>query len=140
LTIAIASDHAGFCLKSEIKQAFPEHEWKDYGAFNSDSVDYPDTGFPASKAVSDGVCEKGILICGSGIGMSIVANKIKGIRAALCATPEIAQLSRMHNDANILVLAGRFTPTLLAMEIVKVWLSTPFEGGRHQTRIDKIEV
>ncbi len=140
LKLAIASDHAGFCLKHEIKLAFPEIEWEDFGANNTESMDYPDTGYPASKAVADGICEKGVLICGSGIGMSIVANKVHGIRAALCNTPEIAMLSRMHNNANILVLAGRFTPTPLALEIVKVWLTTPFEGGRHQVRIDKIEV
>jgi ribose 5-phosphate isomerase B len=139
LKIAIASDHAGFCLKEGIKQAFPEYEWKDFGAFSIDSIDYPDTGIPASKAVADGLCDKGILICGSGIGMSIVANKVPGIRAALCNTPEIAQLSRLHNDANVLVLAGRFTPAPLALEIVKVWFETSFEGGRHQTRINKIE-
>ena len=139
MKIAIASDHAGFCLKEEIKQAYPDLEWQDFGAHSTESMDYPDTGFPASEAVADGTCEKGILICGSGIGMSIVANKVKGIRAALCSTPEIAVLSRQHNNANILVLAGRFTPTPLALEIVKVWLSTSFEGGRHQARIDKIE-
>lgn len=139
MNIAIASDHAGFCLKNEIKQAYPGYDWQDFGAYNTDSVDYTDTGYPAAKAVADGSCEKGILICGSGIGMSIVANKVKGIRAALCNSPEIAKLSRMHNDANVLVLAGRFTPTPMALEIVKVWLETPFEGGRHQARIDKIE-
>jgi ribose 5-phosphate isomerase B len=139
MSIAIASDHAGFCLKEDIKQAFPEIEWKDFGAYSVDSMDYPDSGKPAAKAVADGECEKGILICGSGIGMSIVANRVKGIRAALCNTPEIARLSRQHNDANVLVLAGRFTPVPLALEIVKTWLETPFEGGRHLNRIDKID-
>ena len=140
MKIAIGCDHAGFCLKSEILQAFPELDWQDFGAFNAASMDYPDTGRPAAQAVANGSCEKGILICGSGIGMSIVANKVKGIRAALCWTPEIAQLSRMHNNSNILVLAGRFTTTPIALEIIRVWLNTSFEGGRHQARIDKIEV
>ena len=139
MKIAIASDHAGFCLKSELMKALPELEWKDFGAFSKDAVDYPDTGRPAAESVASGECEKGILICGSGIGMSIVANKVKGIRAALCWMPEIAQLSRQHNNANVLVLAGRFTPVAEAMEIVRVWLATEFEGGRHQRRIDKID-
>jgi len=139
MKIAIASDHAGFCLKEELMKAMPELDWKDFGAFNKDSVDYPDTGKPAAESVASGECEKGILICGSGIGMSIVANKVKGIRAALCWMPEIAQLSRQHNNANVLVLAGRFTPVAEAMEIVRVWLATEFEGGRHQRRIEKID-
>ncbi|MFO7660654.1 MAG: ribose 5-phosphate isomerase B [Candidatus Cloacimonadaceae bacterium] len=139
MKLAIASDHAGFCLKEDIKRAHPEIEWKDFGAFTKDAVDYPDTGTPAAQSVLSGECEKGILICGSGIGMSIVANRLKGIRAALCCSPEIARLSRQHNNANILVLAGRFTPTSLALDILSVWLKTPFEGGRHQRRVDKIE-
>jgi len=139
MKLAIASDHAGFCLKEDIKKAYPDIDWKDFGAFSEEAVDYPDTGTPAARSVLSGECEKGILICGSGIGMSIVANRLKGIRAALCNTPEIAKLSRLHNDANVLVLAGRFTPTPLALEIIRVWLETPFEGGRHQRRVDKIE-
>ena len=139
MKLSIASDHAGFCLKEDIKQAHPEIEWQDFGAFSEDAVDYPDTGTPAAQAVLSGECEKGILICGSGIGMSIVANRLKGIRAALCCMPEIARLSRLHNDANVLVLAGRFTPTSTALDILKVWLETTFEGGRHQRRVDKIE-
>ena len=139
MKLAIASDHAGFYLKEDIKQAFSDIEWKDFGAYSEDSVDYPDTGTPAAQSVLSGECEKGILICGSGIGMSIVANRLKGIRAALCNTPEIARLSRQHNDANVLVLAGRFTPTPLALDIIDIWLKTPFEGGRHQRRVSKIE-
>jgi len=140
MKIALASDHAGFCLKEKIKAALPELDWQDFGAFSQDAVDYPETGRPAAEAVASGICEKGILICGSGIGMSIVANKVKGIRAALCWMPEIAELSRKHNNANVLVLAGRFTTIETALEIIKVWLDTPFEGGRHQRRIDKIEI
>ncbi len=139
MKLAIASDHAGFCLKEDIKKAYPDIDWKDFGAFSEEAVDYPDTGTPAARSVLSGECEKGILICGSGIGMSIVANRLKGIRAALCCTPEIAKLSRLHNDANVLVLAGRFTPAPMALEIIRVWLETPFEGGRHQRRVDKIE-
>jgi ribose 5-phosphate isomerase B len=138
MKLAIASDHAGFCLKEELKKAHPEIDWVDFGANSQEAVDYPDTGRPAAEAVAMGKCEKGVLICGSGIGMSIVANKVKGIRAALCNTPEIAKLSRQHNDANILVLAGRFTPVATALEILKVWLSSDFEGGRHARRISKI--
>lgn len=139
LKLSIASDHAGFCLKEEIKKAFPEIEWNDFGSYDQNAVDYPDTGKPAAEAVAKGIVERGILICGSGIGMSIVANRFKGVRAALCWTPEIAELSRRHNDSNILVLAGRYTSSEDAITMVKVWLQTEFEGGRHQRRIEKID-
>ncbi len=138
MKIAIASDHAGYQLKEELKAAFPQHEFQDFGANSESSMDYPDTGYPAARAVADGTCELGILICGSGIGMSITANKVPGIRAALCGITDVARLSRMHNNANVLVLAGRFTATAYAIEIVKAWLETPFEGGRHENRINKI--
>lgn len=138
MKLAIASDHAGYTLKEAIIRAFPEHEFLDFGAGNEESMDYPDTGFPAAEAVAEGECELGILICGSGIGMSITANKVPGIRAALCSITDIARLSRMHNNANMLVLAGRFTAEPYAVEIIKAWLETPFSGGRHQNRIDKI--
>ena len=139
MKIAIGSDHAGFEMKEAIKSAFPEIEFVDFGTHNTESMDYPDTGFPAAKAVAEKQCEKGILICGSGIGMSITANKVKGIRAALCGNTDVARLSRLHNDANILVLAGRFTAIPYAKEITKVWLNTSFEGGRHLNRINKIQ-
>lgn len=138
MKIAIASDHAGFELKEAIKNAFPEIEFEDFGTHSTQSMDYPDTGYPAAKAVATKQCEKGILICGSGIGMSITANKVSGIRAALCVNTDVARLSRLHNDANILVLAGRFTAVHYAIEITKVWLNTSFEGGRHINRINKI--
>jgi ribose 5-phosphate isomerase B len=125
-------------LKEALKQAFPQHEIQDFGTFSESSMDYPDSGYPAARAVADGTCEMGILICGSGIGMSITANKVPGIRAALCGITDVARLSRMHNNANVLVLAGRFTATAYAIEIVKAWLETPFEGGRHENRINKI--
>ncbi|MCK9157387.1 MAG: ribose 5-phosphate isomerase B [Candidatus Cloacimonas sp.] len=138
MKIAIASDHAGFELKEALKSAFPQYEFVDFGTHNTESMDYPDTGYPAARAVADKKCEKGILICGSGIGMSITANKVAGIRAALCVNTDIARLSRQHNDSNILVLAGRFTAIPYAIEIAKVWLNTSFEGGRHINRINKI--
>ena len=136
MKIAIASDHAGFCLKEEIRKAYPDIEWQDFGAFSKDPVDYPDTGTPAAESVAQGNNEKGILICGSGIGMSIVANKVKGIRAALCWMPEIAKLSRQHNNANVLCLGARVVGPGLALEIVKTWLRTEFVGGRHLRRIE----
>ncbi|MCK4700716.1 MAG: RpiB/LacA/LacB family sugar-phosphate isomerase, partial [Bacteroidales bacterium] len=102
-------------------------------------MDYPDTGFKAAEAVAKGDYERGILICGSGLGMSIVANKVKGIRAALCHSVELARLSRQHNDANILILQGRFMSKYLAKDIIKIWLSTEFSEGRHINRINKIK-
>ncbi len=139
MKIAIASDHAGFELKEALKLAFSKYEFCDFGTHNTASMDYPDSGKPAALAVSNGECEKGILICGSGIGMSITANKVPGIRAALCFNTDFARLSRLHNNANVLVLPGRFIALPYAMEIVQAWLETAFEGGRHQNRIDKIE-
>ena len=138
MKITLASDHAGYKLKEAIKEFLKEHEFIDFGTGSTESIDYPDTGFKAAEAVARGECERGILICGSGLGMSIVANKVKGIRAALCNSEELARLSREHNDANILVLQGRFISPELAKKIVQTWLSTKFDGGRHQRRIDKI--
>lgn len=139
MKLAIASDHAGFELKEELKAALSMHSFEDFGSYDEQSTDYPDTGYPAAQAVANGSCEYGILICGSGIGMSITANKVPGIRAALCSITDVARLSRMHNDANVLVLAGRFTATAYAIEIVKAWLETPFAAGRHAQRISKIQ-
>jgi len=138
MKIALASDHAGFELKEKIKEFLTDHQVIDFGPVNLDSMDYPDTGFKAAEAVSNGDCERGILICGSGLGMSIVANKVPGIRAALCQTKQFAELSRRHNDSNILILSGRFISEYLAKEIMDVWFNTEFEGGRHQKRLDKI--
>ncbi len=138
--IAIASDHAGFKLKDEIKKIFGgRFELIDFGPVTNESMDYPDTGIAASEAVSKGDCELGILICGSGIGMSIVANKVKGVRAALVYTMETAKLSKQHNNANVLVLAGRFISKYHAEKVIEIWLATEFEGGRHQKRLDKIK-
>ena len=138
MKIAFASDHAGFQLKIQLIEYLKEYDIMDFGTNSEESMDYPDTGFPAAEAVRDHKCEKGILICGTGIGMSIVANKVQGIRASLCSDPQRAELTRLHNNSNILVLAGRFLDYKQAVKIVDAWLKTEFEGGRHQVRLDKI--
>ncbi|MBS3766603.1 MAG: ribose 5-phosphate isomerase B [Candidatus Cloacimonetes bacterium] len=138
MKIAIASDHAGYELKESIKKILSNFHIVDFGADSAESMDYPDTGFQAAEAVANDTCDRGIVICGSGIGMSIVANKVQGIRAALCQTKEFAVLSRKHNNANVLALSGRFISKYLAKEIIQVWLNTKFDGGRHKRRIDKI--
>jgi RpiB/LacA/LacB family sugar-phosphate isomerase len=138
MKIALATDHAGFELKEKIKILLSDHDIVDFGSENLNPIDYPDTGLKAAESVSNGSCERGILICGSGLGMSIVANKVPGIRAALCQTKQFAQLSRLHNNSNILVLSGRFISEYLAKDIIDIWLNTEFEGGRHQRRLDKI--
>jgi ribose 5-phosphate isomerase B len=142
MKIAIASDHAGFELKQNILEYFANNktiEFVDYGISQNESTDYPDHGFIAAQAVANQDCERGILICGSGLGMSMVGNRVKGVRAALCHTEKLAELSRRHNNANVLVLAGRFIAKHLAYDIIKVWLKTEFEGGRHKRRVGKIE-
>jgi ribose 5-phosphate isomerase B len=139
--IAIGSDHAGFEYKELLKKLLDEIEkpYQDFGAFSPDSVDYPDVAHDVSKAVASGTCLSGILICGTGIGMSIVANKHKGIRAAVCESPASAKLSREHNDANILCFGARISSWETAVEMVKTFLTTPFSGGeRHMCRIQKI--
>ena len=137
MKIIIGSDHAGFSLKEALKESFGG--MVDAGTYNEDSVDYPDFAARVARAISSGEFERGILICGSGVGMSIVANKFPGVRAALCTDTDTARMSRMHNDANILVLAGRRTDVETATAIVKVWSNTEFEGGRHKRRLDKIK-
>lgn len=138
--IAIGCDHGGFELKEHIKKHLEEmgEEYKDYGTYSEESVDYPDCAAPVCKAVSDKTADKGILICGTGIGISIAANKHKGIRAALCSDVYSAKMTKMHNDANIICLGGRVTGRELAFMIVDTWLATKFEGGRHEARIAKI--
>jgi ribose 5-phosphate isomerase B len=140
MKFAIGCDHAGVELKKDILSLLDElHiEYVDFGTDTPESVDYPDFGEKVSQAVSSGKIEKGILICGTGIGMSIVANKFTGVRASLCNELFTAKMSRLHNDANILVLGGRVVGRDLAKEIVKTWVSTPFEGKRHCRRIEKI--
>ena len=142
MTIAIGCDHAGIELKKEILSLLQELHLQcvDYGTDGPESVDYPDFGEKVSEAVSAGKIEKGILICGTGIGMSIVANKFPGVRASLCNELFTAKMSRLHNDANILVLGGRIVGKDLAREIVKTWVRTPFEGERHRRRLDKISL
>ena len=138
--IAIASDHGGFELKEDLKIFFAdkEIELEDLGTFNTDSVDYPDYGILLSRKVASGEFEKGVLVCGTGIGMSIVANKVHGVRAALVGDVYSARMSAEHNDANVLVIGGRVTGKGLAREIVNAWLSAEFEGGRHGKRLEKI--
>ena len=138
--LAIASDHAGFALKEHLKPVLDRlgWQWEDFGPYTSDPVDYPDYGFPVAEAVARGEYDRGILLCGTGIGMACVANKVRGVRAALCTSTELAELSRRHNDANVLTMGGRTTSFELAERIVEVWLSTEFEGGRHRRRVDKI--
>ena len=141
MKIAIGADHAGFPLKEELKGLLKEqnHLIMDAGTNGSDPVDYPDFVKDVVENVLSGAADRGILICGSGIGMSIAANRYPGIRAALCLDPETARLSRAHNDSNVLVLVGRKTDVETARAIVNTWLSTGFEGGRHERRLKKIE-
>jgi len=141
MKIAIGSDHAGFGLKTQVVQlaASLGYEITDCGTDRPESVDYPDYGEKVASLISSAAIERGILICGTGIGMSIVANKFPGVRAALCNDLFSARMSRLHNDANILVLGGRIIGQDLAAEIVRVWLSTPFEGNRHLNRLIKIK-
>jgi len=140
MRVAIGSDHAGFALKEEVKEYLVRAgvEVGDMGTVSRDSVDYPDYAEKVAIEVRGGKADLGILMCGTGIGVCIAANKVHGIRAAPAWDPEIARLSRLHNDANVLCLPGRYMDPTLAIEIVKVWLATPFEGGRHQRRVDKI--
>ncbi len=141
MKVALGSDHAGLDLKREILPVLKElHiELTDFGTSDPESVDYPDFGEKVALEISKGNFERGILICGTGIGMSIVANKLPGVRAALCSENISAKMSRLHNDANILVLAGRIINNNTAVEIVRTWFNTPFEGGRHQKRLEKIK-
>ena len=138
--IAIGSDHGGFELKEHIKKHLEELglEYKDYGTYNEDSVDYPDCAVPVCSAIQDGEADMGILICGTGIGISIAANKHKGIRAALCGDVYSAKMTKVHNNANVICLGGRVTGRELAFMIVDTWLEAEFEGGRHNARIEKI--
>ena len=137
----IASDHAGYDLKQSIINFLKSEgvEAVDFGPQNCDSVDYPDYGIKVAKAVVKKEFERGIIICGTGIGMSIVVNRFPGIRGTLCGDVYTAKLCREHNDSNILILGGRVVGIGLASEIVKVWMHTPFAGGRHQKRLDKID-
>ncbi len=140
MSIAIASDHAGFGLKKTVVEYLEHHglEYLDLGVRSEERVDYPDYGFAAAQAVASGQCTVGIIICGTGIGISITANKVRGIRAALCCSEYMAEMARKHNDANVLALGGRVISSEQAEKIVDVFLHTDFEGGRHAQRVQKI--
>ena len=135
--IAIGADHGGYKLKEEVKRYLEEKgiEVKDFGTYSEERVDYPDIAKEVSKAVQSKECEKGILICRSGYGMSMVANKFKGVRSAPCFQEQAAKYSRMHNDSNVLALGADYVSTSEAIRIVRMWLATEFEGGRHQERL-----
>lgn len=138
--IALGSDHGGYDLKERVK-AYLDKEgiaYKDYGCHSKESCDYPVFGKAAAEAVASGECDKGIVICTTGIGVSIVANKVKGIRCALCSDPLSASLTRRHNNTNMLAMGAGIIGQNLAMEIVDTWLTTEFEGGRHERRVNKI--
>jgi ribose 5-phosphate isomerase B len=140
MKIAIASDHGAYALKEELRVWLTEqgHEVQDFGCHSTDSCDYPQFAAPAAQAVAAGTCERGIVLCTTGIGVSITANKVKGVRCALCTDPWCAQMTRRHNDANVLALGAGVVGPQLAREIVKAFLSTDFEGGRHQRRVDQV--
>lgn len=140
MKIAVASDHGGYALKEVIVRFLEEggYEIQNLGTYSEDSVDYPEYGKKCAEAVVSGQAERGIVVCGTGIGISIAANKVKGARCALCTSTHMAEMTRRHNDANMLALGGRTTDDALAVEIVKVWLETEFEGGRHQRRVDML--
>jgi ribose 5-phosphate isomerase B len=141
MKIALGADHRGFKLKEMVKTSLAKRgiEFEDFGAFSEDSADYPDFGLQAAKAVANKTADFGVLICGTGNGMAIAANKVKGIRAGLVFTPDMARLTRAHNNANVLVMAELFTPESMLEEILDNFLNTKFEGGRHGRRIAKIE-
>jgi ribose 5-phosphate isomerase B len=140
MTIALASDHAGYDLKAGVAEYLKSRglEFVDFGCGPGEKVDYVDYGAKAARAVAAGECDRAILVCGTGIGMAIVANKFKGLRAAPCWIEYAAEVSRSHNDSNCLTLGGRTHTLELALRIVRIWLETPFEGGRHARRVDKI--
>ncbi len=141
MIIAIASDHGGFALKNTIREHLRERGIKvvDLGTDSEESVDYPVYGKACGEAVAGGRADRGIVCCGSGIGISIAANKVKGVRCALCTSVEMARLCRQHNNANMIALGGRLTEPELALQIVDTWLDTEFEGGRHQRRTDMLD-
>jgi ribose 5-phosphate isomerase B len=140
LSVALGADHAGWELKEALKAWLMDAGCQvlDFGTHGPDSVDYPDYALQVAEAVTVGKVERGVLVCGTGIGMTIAANKVPGIRAALCGDVFTARMSREHNDANVLALAGRLTGRETGLEILRAWLDTPFAGGRHARRVDKI--
>ena len=138
--IALGCDHGGYELKEYLKTVLEEtgHTWEDFGCFSKESCDYPDFGAAAARAVAEGRCERGIVVCTTGIGMSMAANKIRGVRCAHCADCLQAEMTRRHNDANMMAIGAGFTGKNMAERMVQVFLSTEFEGGRHARRVDKI--
>lgn len=140
--IALAADHGGFKFKERTKLLLDELglAWKDFGTSSEESVDYPDFAHAAAVAIQSGECDRGIFICGTGIGISLAANRHAGIRAASCQVLDAARMSRLHNDANVLALGERLVDWPLADQMIRLWLETPFEGGRHERRIQKIEI
>ena len=142
MKISIGADHAGFSVKEKIREYLESKGYRilDKGAYSEESVDYPEFGHAVGNSVKDGESAKGIVVCGSGIGISMAANKVEGIRAALCTTPEHALVSRLHNDANVLAIGARMTDFDIILEIIDTWLRSEFEGGRHSKRVNKIEV
>lgn len=141
MKIAVASDHGGYTLKEAVKEHLVKkgYEILDLGTDSEASVDYPAYGRACGEAVAEGKADLGVVVCGTGIGISMAANKVKGIRCGLCTSVEMARLTKQHNNANILALGGRTTETGLALEIVDTWLTTEFEGGRHQRRVDMLD-
>ena len=141
MKIAVASDHGGFALKEEIAKYLTEagYDVLNLGTNSAESVDYPEYGKKRAEAVVSGQAERGIVVCGTGIGISMAANKVTGVRCALCTSVHMAEMTRRHNDANMLALGGRTTENELALEIVKAFLATEFEGGRHKSRVDMLD-
>ena len=141
LRISLGTDHAGFSHKEAIKAFLLEngHETKDFGTFSDESVDYPDFVRPAAEAVAEGLCDLGVVLGGSGNGEAMAANKVKGVRCALCWSAETAKLAKQHNDANVISLGQRQISEELALEIVSTWLNATFEGGRHKRRIEMLD-
>lgn len=141
MIIAMASDHGGFALKKMVKEHLTERGFKivDLGTHSEESVDYPQYGKACGEAVASGKADLGIVVCGTGIGISIAANKVKGVRCGLCTSVEMAELTKKHNNANVLALGGRTTEPELALQIVDAWLDTEFEGGRHQRRVNMLD-
>jgi ribose 5-phosphate isomerase B len=140
-TIALGADHAGFELKEALKAWLIDHGYQvlDYGTHSTESVDYPDYAAQVAEAVANQKVERGVLVCGTGIGMAMAANKVPGVRAALCHDLYAARMSREHNDANVLTLGGRLMGPEMALDILRIWIETEFAGGRHRRRVDKID-
>ncbi len=139
--IAIACDHGGLDIKNAIIKSLEEKgvEYKDFGTYTSDSVDYPEYAYKAAKAVADGECEKGIICCGTGIGVCIVANKVKGVRAATVTNEFCAEMTRRHNDSNVICMGGRVIDEATAVKLADIFLNTPFDGDRHTKRVEMIK-